>query len=71
MSAFGVMPGRAEGALLPGVHRRHRHSGEEQGERTPAYLYCQWATSKQMALNMVNMGGGASPRLSTYKDPTR
>jgi multiple sugar transport system substrate-binding protein len=35
-----------------------------------AYLYCQWATSKQMLLNMVNMGGGASPRLSTYNDPT-
>lgn len=35
-----------------------------------AYLYCQWATSKQMLLNLVNMGGGASPRLSTYQDPT-
>ncbi len=23
-----------------------------------------------MALNLVNMGGGASPRPSTYKDPT-
>ena len=34
-----------------------------------AYLYCQWATSKQMLLNLVNMGGGASPRLSTYQDP--
>ncbi len=34
-----------------------------------AYLYCQWATSKQMALNLVNMGGGASPRLSTYTNP--
>ena len=35
-----------------------------------AYLYCQWATGKQMCLNLVNMGGGASPRQSTYKDPT-
>jgi multiple sugar transport system substrate-binding protein len=35
-----------------------------------AYLYCQWATSKPMLLNLVNMGGGASPRLSTYNDPT-
>jgi multiple sugar transport system substrate-binding protein len=34
-----------------------------------AYLYCQWATSKQMELNMVNMGGGGSPRMSTYSDP--
>jgi len=34
-----------------------------------AWLYCQWATSKQMALNLVNMGGGASPRLSTYSNP--
>lgn len=34
-----------------------------------SYLYCQWATSKQMLLNMVQSGGGASPRLSTYQDP--
>lgn len=34
-----------------------------------AWLYCQWATGKQMALNLVNMGGGASPRMSTYNDP--
>jgi multiple sugar transport system substrate-binding protein len=34
-----------------------------------AYLYCQWATGKQMLLNMVQAGGGASPRLSTYQDP--
>jgi multiple sugar transport system substrate-binding protein len=34
-----------------------------------AYLYCQWATSKRMALNLVNLGGGASPRMSTYADP--
>jgi multiple sugar transport system substrate-binding protein len=34
-----------------------------------AYLYCQWATSKQMLLNLVQAGGGASPRLSTYQDP--
>lgn len=34
-----------------------------------AYLYCQWGTSKQQLLNLVNMGGGASPRLSTYTDP--
>jgi multiple sugar transport system substrate-binding protein len=34
-----------------------------------AWLYCQWASGKKMALNLVNMGGGASPRLSTYADP--
>jgi len=32
--------------------------------------HCQWATSKPMLLNLVNLGGGASPRLSTYNDPT-
>jgi multiple sugar transport system substrate-binding protein len=37
--------------------------------KNAAYLYCQWATSKQMLLNMVQAGGGASPRLSTYQDP--
>jgi multiple sugar transport system substrate-binding protein len=37
--------------------------------KTAAYLYCQWATSKSLALSLVNMGGGASPRLSTYKEP--
>jgi multiple sugar transport system substrate-binding protein len=37
--------------------------------KNAAYLYCQWATSKQMLLNMVRAGGGASPRLSTYQDP--
>jgi multiple sugar transport system substrate-binding protein len=34
-----------------------------------AYLYIQWATGKQMLLNLVKAGGGASPRLSTYADP--
>jgi multiple sugar transport system substrate-binding protein len=34
-----------------------------------AYLYCQWATGKQMSLNLVNLGGGASPRISTYSEP--
>ena len=34
-----------------------------------AYLYCQWATGKEMLLNLVKSGGGASPRLSTYLDP--
>ena len=34
-----------------------------------AYLYCQWATGKKMLLDLVESGGGASPRLSTYQDP--
>ena len=38
--------------------------------KNAAYLYCQWATGKQMLLNMVEAGGGASPRLSTYNDPS-
>lgn len=37
--------------------------------RDAAYLYIQWATGKQMLLNLVKAGGGASPRLSTYADP--
>jgi multiple sugar transport system substrate-binding protein len=37
--------------------------------KTAAYLYCQWATSKAMLVNLVKEGGGASPRLSTYNDP--
>ena len=37
--------------------------------KTAAYLYCQWATSKGMLLNLLNLGGGASPRLSSYKEP--
>ena len=37
--------------------------------KNAAYLYCQWATGKQMLLNLVQSGGGASPRLSTYQDP--
>jgi multiple sugar transport system substrate-binding protein len=37
--------------------------------KNAAYLYCQWATSKPMLLNLVQAGGGASPRLSTYQDP--
>lgn len=37
--------------------------------KNAAYLFCQWATSKQMLLNLVRSGGGGSPRLSTYQDP--
>jgi multiple sugar transport system substrate-binding protein len=37
--------------------------------KSAAYLYCQWATSKTMLRNLVQAGGGASPRLSTYDDP--
>lgn len=38
--------------------------------KEPAYLYCQWATGKQMSINLVNLGGGASPRMSTYSEPS-
>jgi multiple sugar transport system substrate-binding protein len=66
---FGVMPAGPKAHNCPvftdaiGIPAQSKVKG-------PAYLYCQWATSKQMALNLVNMGGGASPRQSTYKDPT-
>lgn len=46
-----------------GVPARSRNKGA-------AYLYCQWAAGKQMAINLVNLGGGASPRLSTYSEPS-
>jgi multiple sugar transport system substrate-binding protein len=65
---FGVIPAGPKGhyvSVFPaalGIPARSR-------AKEAAYLYCQWATSKQMELNMVNMGGGGSPRMSTYTDP--
>jgi len=66
---FGLMPAGPKGHFCPvftdglGIPVRSK-------AKQAAYLYCQWATSKAMLLNLVNMGGGASPRLSTYQDPT-
>jgi multiple sugar transport system substrate-binding protein len=65
---FGLMPAGTKGHFCPvftdglGIPVRSK-------VKQAAYLYCQWATSKQMLLNLVNMGGGASARLSTYQDP--
>jgi multiple sugar transport system substrate-binding protein len=65
---FGVIPAGPKGhyvSVFPaalGIPAKSR-------VKEAAYLYCQWATSKQMELNMVNMGGGGSPRMSTYTDP--
>lgn len=42
----------------------------KSAKKNAAYLYCQWASGKKMCLNLVNMGGGASPRQSTYKEPS-
>jgi multiple sugar transport system substrate-binding protein len=64
--------------LMPAGPKAHHCSISTDGIGLPtrskvkqaAYLYCQWATGKQMALNMVNMGGGGSPRLSTYAEPS-
>jgi multiple sugar transport system substrate-binding protein len=66
---FGLMPAGPKGQYCPvftdglGIPARSK-------AKQAAYLYCQWATSKQMLLNLVNMGGGASPRLSTYQEPS-
>ncbi len=65
---FGVMPAGPKAQACPvftdalGIPRQGK-------AKEAAYLYCQWATGKQMLLNLVNMGAGASPRLSTYQDP--
>ena len=65
---FGLMPAGPKGHHCPvftdavGVASASKVKGA-------AYLFCQWATSKAMLLNLVRAGGGASPRLSTYVDP--
>jgi len=65
---FGVMPAGPKGQYCPvftdalGIPVKSKVKGA-------AYLFCQWATSKPMLLNLVRAGGGASPRLSTYQDP--
>jgi len=65
---FGIIPAGPKGhfvSVFPaalGIPAKSR-------AKEAAYLYCQWATSKQMELNMVRMGGGGSPRISTYGDP--
>jgi multiple sugar transport system substrate-binding protein len=66
---FGVMPAGPKAHNCP-VFTDAIGIPTKSQMKDAAYLYCQWATSKQMALNLVNMGGGASPRMSTYKDPT-
>jgi multiple sugar transport system substrate-binding protein len=66
---FGVMPAGPKAQNCP-VFTDAIGIPAQSKVKEPAYLYCQWATSKQMALNLVNMGGGASPRMSTYKDPS-
>jgi multiple sugar transport system substrate-binding protein len=65
---FAVMPAGPKGhacavfTLAVGIPVRSK-------VKQAAYLYCQWATSKRMEVNLVNMGAGASPRLSTYSEP--
>jgi multiple sugar transport system substrate-binding protein len=66
---FGLMPAGPKAHFCP-VFTDAVGIPVKSKAKDAAYLYCQWATSKQMALNMVNMGGGASPRVSTYNDPT-
>jgi multiple sugar transport system substrate-binding protein len=66
---FGVMPAGPKAHNCPVFTDAIGIPTKSQAKEA-AYLYCQWATSKQMCLNLVNMGGGASPRQSTYKDPT-
>jgi len=65
---FGIIPAGPKGhyvSVFPAALAIPSASRAKQA----AYLYCQWATSKQMSLNMVRMGGGGSPRISTYSDP--
>ena len=66
---FGVMPAGPKAHNCP-VFTDAIGIPAKSKAKEAAYIYCQWATGKQMALNLVNMGGGASPRQSTYKDPT-
>jgi multiple sugar transport system substrate-binding protein len=64
----GLMPAGPKGHFCP-VFTDGIGIPTKSKVKKAAYLYCQWATSKQMALNLVNMGGGASPRMSTYSNP--
>jgi multiple sugar transport system substrate-binding protein len=65
---FGLMPAGPKGHFCP-VFTDGLGIPVKSQAKEAAYLYCQWATTKQMLINLVNMGGGASPRLSTYQDP--
>ncbi len=66
---FSLMPAGPKGQFCP-VFCDGLGIPAHSKAKEAAFLYCQWATSKPMLLNLVNMGGGASPRLSTYNDPT-
>ena len=66
---FAVMPAGPKGHFCP-VFTDGLGIPVQSKAKEAAFLYCQWATNKQMLLNLVNLGGGASPRLSTYNDPT-
>jgi multiple sugar transport system substrate-binding protein len=65
---FGVIPAGPKGHYVS-VFPAALGIPAKSKNKEAAYLYCQWATSKQMEINMVNMGGGGSPRLSTYAEP--
>ena len=66
---FGLMPAGPKAHQCP-VFTDGLGIPVQSKAKEAAWLYCQWATSKPMLLNLVNLGGGASPRLSTYNDPT-
>ncbi len=66
---FGVMPAGPKAHYCP-VFTDAVGIPSQSKAKQAAFLYCQWATSKPMCLNLVNMGGGASPRQSTYKEPS-
>ncbi len=65
---FAVMPAGPKGHFCS-VFTDALGVTSQSKVKNAAYLYCQWATGKQMLMNMVTAGGGASPRLSTYQDP--
>ena len=66
---FGLMPAGPKAHFCP-VFTDAVGIPVKSKAKEAAFLYCQWATSKRMSLNMVNMGGGASPRVSTYSEPS-
>jgi multiple sugar transport system substrate-binding protein len=66
---FGLMPAGPKAHFCPMFTDAVGIPAKSKAKEA-AYLYCQWATGKQMALNMVKFGAGPSPRISTYTDPT-
>ncbi len=65
---FGLMPAGPKGHFCP-VFTDAVGIAEKSPRHDAGYLYCQWATSKKLMVDMIKMGGGAPPRISSYQDP--